>query len=455
MAKPLQPGTPGGPQDDPVSRPLTPDVIDPEANPWESLDGRASGPATVDNLSARRNEQTEEDSPDSVLLRLRRWAGAAGAITCGILVGLTAILMVTGHLSLTDSGRQAGDNDDDPEHRGLPDDPGPSIGVERLSFSSDGRRLLVEFRVYDGHLSETDQLRHLTLLDARTGAELWTLRDRPDTAGKVFWIPNTRQIVMADAHDVLCVWDTEQGAPVRHGEPLRRFEELSKGESVLAISADGRRALTVGDFGNAIWDIQTGKLLRRLDSAHGVANYGSLSRDGRLALTVFMPALEYKDCALWDLDTGIPLRVWEKCERRTAGSFTPDGKGVLLADTKAPIDEPAVILWEIATAKERWRSRVGHGGTYTPDGKAMLTLHSNGLARVDLATGVNTELWEAPFYRPPDQWRADIAISPDCSQLVAARGACGGQYSGTSIRLELWDAQTGRMTKVLAGFDDP
>jgi WD40 repeat protein len=119
-----------------------------------------------------------------------------------------------------------------------------------------------------------------------------------------------------------------------------------------ALSADGRRALSGGDDGFLrLWDIRTGRLLRRFPIEAQASRCVALSRDGQLAA-----------CGVDNLndgEKGFRLIVWDtrtgKLVHNFCGhddwiscvAFSPDGQRIL----SGSIDR-TVRLWNVHTGRE-------------------------------------------------------------------------------------------------------
>ena len=133
------------------------------------------------------------------------------------------------------------------------------------------------------------------------------------------------------------LWD------VATGKTVRKFTgHVGLGIS-FAVSPDGKRLLSWSDDRTLrLWDVATGKELRRL-VGHANRATGVFSADSKKVLT-FSPD---KTLRLWDVDTGKQLLKLEGHEDACTGSFSPDGKLALSFGT-----EGRVRLWNLETGKE-------------------------------------------------------------------------------------------------------
>ena len=140
------------------------------------------------------------------------------------------------------------------------------------------------------------------------------------------------------------MWDLETG------HALRTLEGHSRGVEGVALSADGRRAVSASfDSTLKVWDLEKGQALRTLEGHSSGVKGVALSADGRRALS-----------GSWDH----ALKVWDVDGGRSVGTFTCDD-GVLCC---AFIGDDRLI------AGRRWRSpshplhRRSEAQTLTPQG---------------------------------------------------------------------------------------
>ncbi|MGO8901686.1 MAG: WD40 repeat domain-containing protein [Isosphaeraceae bacterium] len=199
-------------------------------------------------------------------------------------------------------------------------------------------------------------------------------------------------------------------AVLRWGQgELRRFEGHTGRVDSVALSADGRRALSgcMDDGTVRLWDTETGQELKRWDT-DGLYKV-ALSADGRRALCALSGT---RDCPmrLWDTETGQELkRYWRKWHNMSSVdsvefsvnsvALSADGRRALSGS-----DDWTMRPWNTETGQELKRFK-GHTGSVTV-----------------------------------------VALSADGS-----RGLSG---SGDDWTMRLWDTGTGQELKCFVGHTD-
>jgi WD40 repeat protein len=167
-------------------------------------------------------------------------------------------------------------------------------------------------------------------------------------AGRVAYSPDGRLLATASGAAVL-VWDVNAGRVVRrlagHAQPVLALGFAGGGKELVSFGCDDTLL---------VWDAATGRELRRVRVAlesHVLDHGAAFSADGgSLAVTDFTnhrPLVR-----LWDVAKGQEAKVLHV--RADGLAFTADGKalvtaGEAVADGKRT---PAVQVWEVATGKE-------------------------------------------------------------------------------------------------------
>jgi hypothetical protein len=237
------------------------------------------------------------------------------------------------------------------------------VNVQTIAVSPDGRRALT------GGANSCP----LLLWDVAAGRQVRQLAPGPVVAAA--FCGDDRH-ALALHGDGLRLWDVDTG------EEVRRFAD-SEGASHLAVSADGRRALT--DSGKSmalgVWDVETGKETAHLAGHPYRVSDVALSPDGRRALTMGPD----DTLRVWDADSGEEVRRLSG-QRLNGVAFTPDGTRVVATDKDSQLR-----LWEAELGKElavlpadSRRERVGKP-VLSPDGGHVLS-----------GGGLAVRLWTLP-----------------------------------------------------------
>jgi WD40 repeat protein len=224
------------------------------------------------------------------------------------------------------------------------------------------------------------------------------------------------------------------------GQEIRRFEGHTDAAVQVAISPDGRTALSASnDQSVRLWDLETGAEIRRFEGHAAIVTGVTFSPDGRTGLSCSVDGT----LILWDLQTGEAIHHLTGHTRGIwSVAISPDGRTAL-----SGADDSNLILWDLETGEEI-RRFLGHdraeeasvsGIAYLPDGCTAISGGTDGyLIWWDLETGR-----EIRRFGGHSGIRTRVSISPD------GRIAFSSGWDGT---LMLWDLETGEMIR---RFRDP
>jgi WD40 repeat protein len=269
-------------------------------------------------------------------------------------------------------------------------DLGLNRDIGRLAVSADGKRAEVE------SIAE----RAIRLFDLKTGQEL------PEPAdahrGGVFGMAYTAEglVVSGAQDDTIRVWDPRTGRQ-RHVYPTKH----PVGPSALAVSADGHLVATA-DFNRGVvllHERDTGRLVRTINSGESSVSALAFAPRGHTLAVAAHGAGRF--VGLWDANTGHELRRFNHV---TGGmAFSPDGLSLATLNG-------FVQFWNIRNGRPRTGMPAKDVQTtvFSPDGRMLATCDYRGVT-----------LWELATAR--QRWRIkgrfkDVCFSPDRRWLAAA-----------------------------------
>ncbi len=295
--------------------------------------------------------------------------------------------------------------------------------VRSVAFSPDGRTAL------SGGCGEEPILficdtGSLMLWDTASGRELRSFAGHSSEVGSVAFSPDGRLALSSD-NSTIRLWD------IASGRELHSFagalNNLTTDVASAAISPDGRTMLSGHcDQGSRhgclrgsliLWEIASGRELRRLDNSANSVRSVAFSPDGRFAFS--------NTAQLWDIASGRELPNFKgHAFYSYSVAFSPSGRTVLSGSDKT------LILWDVASGREL-HTFSGHAETvnsvaFSPDGRFALSgSYDKTLKLWDIVSG-----GELRSFAGHTSAVSSVAISPD------GRFALSGSLDDT---LKLWD----------------
>lgn len=202
----------------------------------------------------------------------------------------------------------------------------------------------------------------------------------------------------------------------------------------LSFSPDGHQLAVPCERGSVeLWDVTTGKLIRRFDTEKQGQRTALISPDGK-----WLAACGYyqTQIRIWSLETGQPVATPEGHEKDVLVAVeTPDGKTLVTGG-----DDGTARVWDLATGKLNQTLR--HGGMLrsidvSPDGKLIATnaMDSVGIWEKDTGRRLHT----LTGHGRTGGYRA-VRFTEDCSQLLAW---------GDDFHLRTWDVVSGNSRRDL------
>lgn len=266
----------------------------------------------------------------------------------------------------------------------------------------------------------------LRLWDLLEGRQVRVFKGHNGSIVSVAFSPDGRTALSGGFSEAI-LWD------MATGRTLRKFTDSSPDSGLIyvAYSFDGRFVLLTGRYLVRIFEMSTGKVIRTID-LHGknsVSDFSAaLSPDGRYVAT--------SEGTLWEVRTGKENRVFKDFPRRTRSViFSPDGRHVLASGWPSDVEkpEPTLSLWNCETGNmvRSFNSvllffRV----LFSPDGKYIYSLGQGSLKQWNVADG--RELMSIDNQA---LWAESMAL---CSERKLA------VIAGSHITPRIWDLRNGK-----------
>jgi WD40 repeat protein len=261
-------------------------------------------------------------------------------------------------------------------------------GEEVRRFEGHAGRVTCLCFTPDGlHVVSGSDDKTLRLWDVASGKEVRRFEGHTHNVAYYMAVtPDGQQIVSGsgDVDTTVRIWD------LKSGKELRRFDyrgRADEGIGIAAFSTDGRLALIwrrfeyggTKDESLRLWDVDQGTMLRTLDEQ---SLGGAFSPDGQFAVAFGLD----KHLRLYDVRSGKLIRRFEQGPAVVNNaSFSPDGRRVL-ASYEGGLDYSG--LWDVQSGREIYRLRTagnpkGAGRIrFSPDGRRALSGGRDGVVRL-------------------------------------------------------------------------
>jgi TIR domain/WD domain, G-beta repeat len=156
-----------------------------------------------------------------------------------------------------------------------------------------------------------------------SGQTLRTLEGHTKGVGDVAVTPDGRRAVSASDDRTLRLWDLESG------QTLRTLEGHTHSVSAVAVTPEGRRAVSAsGDETLRLWDLSSGQTLRTLKGHTDSVSAVAVTLDGRRAVSGSFD----RTLRLWDLESGKEIATFTGESYVGSCGVTPDGRTIVAGD---------------------------------------------------------------------------------------------------------------------------
>jgi uncharacterized protein with WD repeat len=195
--------------------------------------------------------------------------------------------------------------------------------------------------------------------------------------------------------DILCLWDVESG------RLIRRFEGVDESCLKVAFSPDGR-TLVAGCNAISLWDVENGKRIRTFEVTYStIFDSVEFSPDGKRVIS----GDRTNAICLWDVETG--KRICTFGEQHSgfvySTAFSPDGRWLVTGS-----EDTTLAIWDMESGK-RIRTFKGHSGDvrsvrFSPSGRRIVS-----------GSGDSTVLVWQPFLnevKEAEGWAREVRGTP-------------------------------------------
>ena len=250
-----------------------------------------------------------------------------------------------------------------------------------VAFSPDGTKIIV-----------TGGYRIVRFYEIDTGNKLMELEASNATPPYYYppyrvitFSPDGRTIATYPRQGPTRVWDADSGTLLLD---LPKTISGGGGLNSVIFSSDGKKFTVLGNSAPKIYDSRSGRVLQQL--GHYVVNYYADEDDldryrwvdtgGRVRFASFFPdgkriTVITGDIQIWDTDSGRRLSTHAPRIVGDIGSFSPDGKKIVLSSTST---SDRTQVWDAYSGQELWINNATHFLAFLQNGEKILTRNRHG-----------------------------------------------------------------------------
>lgn len=286
----------------------------------------------------------------------------------------------------------------------------------------------------------------ILVASAQTGSDAEPVEIVPSTGGVASHPPSidsSGRLAVLEAGNGAELWDLEKG------RLIRKLASSQVGTATAAaISSDGSR-VAAGGFGKGVtvWDARTGRVLASLDSQLDGADAIALSKDGRLVIyggsgkSLGLGPAGFKHgptAIIRDVDSGrIIQALGDRLGRAMSVSLSPTGDLVVVGDLEGKIrlidlDGQLRRVWSAHGGRANWTRALA----FSPDGTRLASGGNDREAKIwETATG--KLLQTLPGHDGEGGSVYGVSWSPDGNLLATV----------DSRRVRIWNARSGTLLR--------
>ena len=229
--------------------------------------------------------------------------------------------------------------------------------------------------------------------------------------------------------DGLKVWDMQSG------RELRTIKGHADWVKTVALSADGRRAVSGSDDKTLkVWDVESGQELRTLKGHAGEVDAVALSADGRRAVSGFRD----RTLKVWEVHSGRELRTLQgHASVVNAAALSADGRRAVSGS-----DDKTLKVWDVESGQEL-RTLLGHAGAVT-----AVALSADGRQAVSGSDDKTLKVWDV---ESGQELRTLLGHAGGVAAVALSGDGCRAVSGSKDWTLKVWDVESGRELRTLKG----
>lgn len=297
--------------------------------------------------------------------------------------------------------------------------------------------------------------------DANNGESLFEIDAHTQRITGLQFSPNGLYLISGSQDTTMTLWNADNGERIRdyigHVGAVASVDFSADSARILTTTLDNLEDRSILDRSVRLWDTESGELLRSMrEDGTGWLRGAAINPNATFAAVGSFDQNEFgATIRIWDLRTGrVVRRITGHTDVITTIDFNPDGRTIVSGGW-----DRTARVWDITTGTQIQRFDIHEDRlldvAFNPDGTQILTTSGRDSGVPDDGRALLTDLRDLSqlhVLRGHEDWVYTVAYDANGSRIATGSGKLEEATGDNTARI--WDVATGELLNILEGHEN-